>query len=145
MIPKVFKELIAACNACILACEECIRTAKRCEKNSASDSSCKEFIERTKDCTASCEVCIKACDAMIAEFNNEGHDEHREILSTCVKELGENVRILRDSANKCSVDAGCRVGALEAQESCNRAIKAADECIESCQKHEVYYLHITKM
>ncbi len=144
MIPKVFKELIAACNACILSCEECISAATMCEKNAAADISCQDFITRTKDCSASCEVCIKACDAMIAEFKNEGHQEHMEALNNCVKELGENIRILSDSANKCTIDQGCHVGILEAKEACNRAIEAADACIESCEKHEVYYLDIKK-
>lgn len=144
MTPKVFTDLIEKCNATIISCEACIHDADLCAKADAGDGSCIDFIKRAKDCIASCETCVKACDAMIAEFKNEGHKEHIEILNACVKQLGETSRILNDSANKCSLDRGCSVGCKEAEEACNEAIQAADECIESCEKHEVYYENIRK-
>lgn len=144
MLPKVFKEFLEACNACILTCEDCIRSAEACKKNVVADESCIEFIKRTKICASSSEVCVKACDAMIAEFKNKGDASHIEALNNAVKALGENIRILTDSADKCTLDQTCKVGCQEAKQACNDAIQAVDECIESCQKHEVYYLNIRK-
>ena len=144
MTPKVFKDLLEACNACILSCQECYRAADSCSKNSAADKSCKDFVTMTKDCTATCEKCIKACDAMIAEFTYEKHPEHMEALNSCVKALGENIRKLNDTANKCSIDEGCHVAVLDAKDALNNAIAAVDACIESCEKHEVVYEHIKK-
>ena len=144
MMPKVFKDLIQACNDCIVDCEECIRHAEKCEKSDAGDQTCLDFIAQSKECCESAEVCIKACDAMIAEFKNEGHQEHMEILNATVKELGEHNRILGQCAENCRVDKSCPRSCAEAKEACNRVVKTVDECIESCEKHVVYYEHIKK-
>lgn len=144
MIPKLFKDLIKRCNDAIVNCEESIRLAELCAKGSSADKSCADFIEHAKVCASSCEECIKACDAMKAAFAYQGHLEHQEALDSCVKALGEHIRIITNSANNCSVDNNCRTSCLETKQSCNDAIEALDECIESCEKHEVFYLHIKK-
>ena len=148
MTPKVFTDLITACNDCILSCENLIKAADLCTKTCENKQSCSQgaqgFLEKSKHCIVACEVCIKKCDAMIAVFKDEGHEEHMEALNTCVKELGENIRIINESVDQCSLASSCKVACAEAKESCNRAIQAADECIESCEKHEVFFDHIKK-
>ena len=144
MTPKAFHDLLDSCNATIISCQSCINPAELCSKSDASDGSCEDFIKRARECAETSEHCIKACDTMSAQFKLEDHPEHKEALDACVKQLGETIRLLNKTINSCTIDQGCSLGCKEAKQSCNDAIKAVDECIESCEKHEVYYQNIKK-
>ena len=69
---------------------------------------------------------------------------HMEALNSCVKVLGECIRICTDSIEKCTIDEGCRIACRETRDVCERAVMAVDACIESCEKHEVIYKNIKK-
>ncbi len=147
MMPKAFTNLLDAGNKCIVSCENCIVAATNCE-DSCDKNACQQgahdFIEKSKETIASCEACIKVCDEMIVQFKNSGHEEHMEALNSTVKVLGECVRIVTDSIDKCAADKGCRMACRETRDVCERAVMAVDACIESCEKHEVFYLNIKK-
>lgn len=154
MMPKAFTNLFEVGNKCIVACENFISTATNCEddcsngsarETSACSVSAHKFIEESKECIASCEACIKVCDEMIVQFNKEGHKEHMEALNRAVKVLGECVRVCRSSVDACEVDKGsCKEACSNVRDVCERAVMAVDECIESCEKHEVVYLNLKK-
>ena len=60
-------------------------------------------------------------------------------LNKAVKTLGECIRGLSTSIDTCSIIEGCGNACKEARNECERALIAVDECIESCEKHEVFY------
>ena len=143
MIPKAFSEFFEVCNETILALEHCIEKAESCAQNCAIDGRCaaeaRGFIAAVHQCIASCEHCVKACTALLAEFNLEGHEEHKEALDKCVKALGECITICNASIEQCGDLSKCRVACREALDACDRALEVCDECYESCEKHTVFY------
>lgn len=150
-MPKAFSNLVDVGNKCILACENFIVTATSCEDSckkqsnkvsSACSSSASKFIEQSKKTIDSCEACIKVCDEMIVQFNTEGDKEHMDALNTAVKVLGECIKVCRESVSSCEADQEtCRSVCGDVRDVCERAVMAVDECLESCEKHEVVYEH----
>lgn len=142
MLPQAFTNLMDACNKSILDLESCIAAADSCEdlceKPEMCASGAKLMIERAHGCIDTCHSCIKVLDEMIVQFKNEGHDVHTEIMSRAVKALGECIRTLNASIDTCTVLEGCRSACQDARDVCERALIVIDECIESCEKHEVY-------
>lgn len=143
MIPQAFTSFMEACNKNILALQSCIAAADNCEDVCEKPESCstgaKEFITRATDTIGACQECIKVCDEMIIQFKREGHDEHLEALDKAIKILGECIRSLRANIDTCSLVEGCRDACQDARHACEKALIAVDECIESCEKHEVFY------
>ncbi len=148
MLPKAYINFRETANNCILACESCIVAATDCEdfcdkKACAKGSS--TFIAKAQACISSCKVCIGVCDEMLVQFSNEGYDEHMDALNKCMKALRECIRVCLGAIDKCTALAGeCRVACRDARDVCERAVMAVDECIESCEKHEVVYMKIKK-
>lgn len=134
-----------ACNKSILDLESCIAAADSCEDLCEKPSMCSSgalvFIEQAHECIASCQSNIKVFDEMIVQFKNEGHDEHMDVLNKAVKALGECVRVLGSSIESCSELEECRLACQDARDVCERALIVVDECIESCEKHEIHYQH----
>jgi hypothetical protein len=135
-----------ACNKSILELESCISAADSCEDLCETAQKCglgaQSFIEQAQGCITTCNASIKVFDEMIVQFKNEGHDAHMEVINKAVKALGECVRILKASIDACSILEGCRPACQNARDVCERALIAVDECIESCEKHEVYYQEV---
>ena len=100
------------------------------------------FITVANETILSSQECIKMCDEMIVQFKNDGRDEHMEALDKAVKTLGECIRTLKASIETCSLVEGCRAACQEARNICELALIAVDECIESCEKHEVFYREV---
>jgi hypothetical protein len=148
MMPQAFTDLIDTCNKCILACENCIAAADSCEDLCEKEKSCsmgsENFIEKARECIDACEACIKVCDEMIIQFKKEGKEEHMEALNSCIKMLGECIKVCKESINTCAGFAGCRGACQDARDVCERTVMAVDECIESCEKHEVFYKNVTQ-
>ncbi len=143
MMPQAFTNLMDTCNQSILILESCIVAADSCEDLCETEDRCPtgahEFIEKANETIAACQKSIKVCDEMIVQFKSEGHTEHMEALDKAVKTLGECIRTLRANIDTCSLVEGCRTACQEARNICERALIAVDECIESCEKHEVFY------
>lgn len=143
MMPQAFTNLMDTCNSSVLSLEGCIAAADSCEDLCEKPDSCpagaQEFITKATDTIGSCQSCIKVCDEMIVQFKSEGHEEHMEALDKAVKTLGECIRSLRTSIDICSLVEGCRNACQDARHACEQALIAVDECIESCEKHEVFY------
>ncbi len=143
MIPQAFTNLMDICNKSILVLEGCIVAADSCEDLCETETSCPvgahAFIDKANETITSCQECIKVCDEMIVQFKNEGHTEHMEALDKAVKILGECIRTLRSNIDTCSLVEGCRSACQDARHVCEVALIAVDECIESCEKHEVFY------
>jgi len=133
-----------ACNNSILQLESCIAAADSCEglceKASKCPSGARIFVEQAHKCINSCQSNVKVLDEMIVQFKNDGHNEHMEVIDKAVKILGECIKVLKQSIDTCSVIGECRAACQDAREACERALIAVDECIESCEKHERYYV-----
>ncbi len=143
MKPQAFTNLMETCNQGILALESCIAAADSCEDLCVKEKTCPagadEFIAQANNCITSCQSTIKVCEEMIVQFKYEEHSEHKEALDKAVKTLGECIRALQESIETCSLVDGCRNACQNARDACEKALIAVDECIESCEKHEVFY------
>lgn len=143
MMPQAYTNLIEACNTSIVILESCIAAADSCEDLCEKPETCKDgaqgFIARANECIDVCQSCIKVCDEMIVQFKSESHDDHMHALDNAVKLLGECIQTLRDTIEKCSAQKACRTACQEARNVCERALIAVDECLESCEKHEINY------
>lgn len=148
MIPQAFTNLMDTCNKSVLVLESCIEAADSCEDLCENATTCplgaKEFIEKAQEAITSCQTCIKVCDELIVQFKGEAKEEHMEALNKAVKTLGECVRTLEGNIDICSLVEGCRSACQDARNACELALIAVDECIESCEKHEVFYSNIKK-
>ncbi|MBA2307516.1 hypothetical protein H0W26_05265 [Candidatus Dependentiae bacterium] len=141
MIPRALSNLVDVCNACILSCKRCIEAADECDKSSSSDeceSGREFFIEASQQCIKDCELCIKICEEMIIQFNNDKHmsADDLEVLHRGVKTLGECVRICKESLDRCERNVECKTASRAAGAICDDAIKACDEWVELCEKHD---------
>ena len=143
MMPQAFTNLMEACNKAIIALESCIGAADLCEDLCETEKSCptgaQEFVTQATSCITVCQVCIKICDEMIVQFKDMAHTEHLSAMDNAVKRLGECIQSLRASIDTCSLLKGCRTACQEARDGCEKALIAVDECIESCEKHEIHY------
>jgi hypothetical protein len=146
MLPQAFTKLMDVCNRSILDLESCIAAADSCEdlcqKPDLCALSAKDFVEQAQSCITTSHSCIKVLDEMIVQFKKEGHELHMEVLNNLVKTLGECIRTLNDSINSCTVLQGCRAACQEARDVCERSLIAIDACVESCEKHELFYQEV---
>lgn len=143
MMPQAFTNLMESCNKTILALEACITAADVCEDLCESEDSCssgaQEFVKQANNCIEVCQNCIKICDEMIVQFKDQAHIDHVSALDNAVKSLGECIRALTASIETCTLIKGCRSACQDARDACEKALIVVDECIESCEKHEIRY------
>ena len=121
------KNLIQACNNCILSCEQTIRN---CEDSCLEDAG--------EECSVSCQQTIDACYKCIHECNqaleNNWYEtfKQKSALEKCIEACRKGAKGCNISTNKVlSQEAeGCEW----AKDSLNECISACDECIESFER-----------
>ena len=148
MLPKEYSICIETGNACILACRGVSDTAKACMELCPAEPDCSAardaFVDKAQYCVTTSQVSIKACKALRELLLAEGFEEHNEALDHCIKILGECIRICEKSIDDCKKGLDCADSCEDALRISDEALQAVDAAIESCEKHEVHFLHIKK-